>query len=891
MYFLYGRLKLYIKRMQIDNPELLRTWLTEFLRPLCDADPAALAKYVLALIKKDKPASDLRDTMAQQMDVFLQGETQGFIDTLFKVVETKEYEYPQTKEEEEPVAENGGADEAGDDQENGVSHEADSTTPVRSGSKGEVKKDEDDQKKVKGSGSRSPGNGGRRRTVRSPPRRYRERSFSPRHGDRNRPVRRGRSRSPLRRGRGRPGHHGGGAARSPPRYRPRSLDRYRSRSPQPPLPTRPRATSRDSTPTRDESGYNPSSKRIRCRDYDEKGFCLKGDLCKFDHGTDAVVLEDSNRPAGYIPGIVPPLPGGVEPYVPGVGLPGIPFPPPGIISVPPPGYPGVKRSYDGGYEPPNKRFDYNRLGGRGGGRGRGRGRGGAGASAMLAVRNIPAEMNNITHLNAHFARFGTLQNIQINFEGDPGSCLLTYSSNDEANTAFSNPEAVMNNRFIKVYWHMDKNNVKGKQSGNNQVVMAHGDRLTKTLVNDSAIKEEGEDRKEEKEKAILAIQKNQEMLQTKADLLKKSEEMRKEATKQQENLIKSKQSLLDGLLEEQKKLIVRLEKGKGTLKPEDKKAIMDVIKDISNSIDRTKEEIKTSLTMSSVKTKSRQEIQKELLDAEMELFNRQQDGSDGTTAEIQQKVNLLRLEAAKNGYLPTSRPARGRGGYRARGFRGAYTPRASWRGRGRGRGFTLSPGSSTLDRRPSRILVSGYEIEEKDDLVAHFQKFGEITDIIEDQATPSVIIKFKTRRFAEAAMLSGKSYNDRTLQLSWFNQGTPDREPEQQQYEVAEEPHDDYTPPQHDYLPPGLQEHEDSLSQGSEGEGEEEEEEDEEAVEAAEEGGEPEVAVEAAEAELDEEQVEEEEDEEMNENLLDDDDEDDEEDEERSWKRRNVDED
>ena len=29
----------------------------------------------------------------------------------------------------------------------------------------------------------------------------------------------------------------------------------------------------------------------RCRDYDEKGFCLKGDLCKFDHGTDAVVLE------------------------------------------------------------------------------------------------------------------------------------------------------------------------------------------------------------------------------------------------------------------------------------------------------------------------------------------------------------------------------------------------------------------------------------------------------------------------------------------------------------------------------------------------------------------------------------------------------------------------
>ena len=36
------------------------------------------------------------------------------------------------------------------------------------------------------------------------------------------------------------------------------------------------------------------------------------------------------------------------------------------------------------------------------------------------------------------------------------------------------------------------------------------------------------------------------------------------------------------------------------------------------------------------------------------------------------------------------------------------------------------------------------------------QKFGEITDIMEDQATPSVILKYKTRRFAETAMSSGK---------------------------------------------------------------------------------------------------------------------------------------
>ena len=54
---------------------------------------------------------------------------------------------------------------------------------------------------------------------------------------------------------------------------------------------------------RDEgAGYTPSpAKRPRCRDYDEKGFCLRGDLCKFDHGSDAVVLEDAGGKVGPRP--------------------------------------------------------------------------------------------------------------------------------------------------------------------------------------------------------------------------------------------------------------------------------------------------------------------------------------------------------------------------------------------------------------------------------------------------------------------------------------------------------------------------------------------------------------------------------------------------------------
>ena len=37
----------------------------------CDADPAALAKYVIALAKKDKPQPELQALCEDQLDVFL----------------------------------------------------------------------------------------------------------------------------------------------------------------------------------------------------------------------------------------------------------------------------------------------------------------------------------------------------------------------------------------------------------------------------------------------------------------------------------------------------------------------------------------------------------------------------------------------------------------------------------------------------------------------------------------------------------------------------------------------------------------------------------------------------------------------------------------------------
>ena len=131
-----------------------------------------------------------------------------------------------------------------------------------------------------------------------------------------------------------------------------------------------------------------------------------------------------------------------EPYVPvaaSVALPPMHLPPPGYPSEAVDGLNRKRPFHELASEfnayPPQKRFDFNRLGrgrpmlrGVRGGRGRG-GRGGFNSESgnltpQLAVRNIPPPINTIAHLNNHFARFGSLVNVQVQFEGDPASALV-----------------------------------------------------------------------------------------------------------------------------------------------------------------------------------------------------------------------------------------------------------------------------------------------------------------------------------------------------------------------------------------------------------------------------------------------------------------------------------
>ena len=74
--------------------------------------------------------------------------------------------------------------------------------------------------------------------------------------------------------------------------------------------------------------------------------------------------------------------------------------------------------------------------------------------------------------------------------------------------------------------------------------------------------------------------------------MKKNAESRKqEAMSKIKELSRSKQELLEKQMAEQKKLISKIEEKKGTMRPEERSAIMSLIETLADSISKTKEDL------------------------------------------------------------------------------------------------------------------------------------------------------------------------------------------------------------------------------------------------------------------------------------------------------------
>lgn len=732
--------------------------------------------------------------MNEQLDVFLGHETRPFLERLFSAIETEEYlkagntlatVLPPTvpvvaqsitlenKECTPPLTEISLKDMVEPIVENASPILSPVVSPMSKSQESSPGKTVTDARETRH----------RRTSLRSRSRsieekRVRSRSRDRRIAEREKSGRQFRNKSPPPNERRRYDRRGDKSAKSFGRNA-QSPSKSRSRSPGH------RKLSRSISPSSDL----PKAKRQRCRDFDgkvlikesvrnscckfknflfffffvnsEKGYCMRGETCPWDHGTDPVVLEDINNPTLMSIQSRPHVRGGGEysPDAPEIwnrnefgprgssrdGPPGI-FPrnPLGFRSVPPFVFPlntsattplqrelisvPVLDAGSGGdastqakrrYEledtvavaegPPKRKLPINsRLGPRVG----------IQQNCSLELRKVPRGLNSIAHLNNHFSKFGKIVNIQITYDGDPEAAIVTFSTHAEANVAYRSTEAVLNNRFIKVFWHApggthehaaakDENAApfrKTNQYSLNNVpavpIPATTDATT-TPIAVTPVPVATTVAPTTNTTAAAAVRaRNIRVNRAATEIIrKKQEDQVKAAVQLAHGLHIKKHDLLQEYLKKMRELVDMIEKLDNN--DVNRTKILATIKDLQAKIDTLNKEIAVEQAQMSAQMqpqptvrKSKEQQKKELLDIELELIAQQQEGND-TTA-IQKRIEELQksLGTATTKSHFVSRNARVR---------------------------PAPPGSTSVDRRPTSLQIVGFAVEDSDTVLGHFK--------------------------------------------------------------------------------------------------------------------------------------------------------------------------
>ncbi|CEP09278.1 hypothetical protein [Parasitella parasitica] len=664
-------------------PADLESFVSKEVASLCDADPVVLAQYIIALIGNEERNDALKANLESKLNEFFDDQTIPFIDRLFAKINGS----------------NSSNDLVAASSSNNTSKER---FPDFS--------DEEDD------GDR---NFKHRRQRSNSPEEHSSRSYSKRRYD----------------------DDNGNSNSKYPRY-----DDRRS-NPSAGYNRNGRGALRGGS--RNGSGMSRGQNKPQCRDYNEKGFCMRGDMCPFDHGVDRIIVDEganSPFPGGPFPNNgMPPMGRGVPGQPPFFGMPGVPdaYDPErsGLMANP-------EMGSFGGMMPPSSGDMMNMMRGGMRGRGRGRGRGGSQGNyqrhqhqnmnplnTTLNVEKIPVENCHISTINDFFAKFGTITNISV--QPHAQKAIIQYSTRAEAEAAYNSPDAIFDNRFVKVYWSKeDPSNPSNTTSTDKpaNVVAAAPQTPVAPKVN-------------EPDPELVAARA--------AEIAHAREEKQKKHQEQMKHILeiqKRRESQLQQQIDEQKRLLTRLTNSAGMTQTE-KAELLKALKNIQSDIDTSKSAAATEAAQTKVAATAAA--------SSTEHANTHVKEGEETTEELKKKLARLEVEAANLGIHSSGSGFRGgRGGYYGRG-------RGSWpRARG-----GMAPRPMSLDNRPTKISVKDIPESSNDtELRQHFQQFGNVTFF--EQKDSEALIQYAQRFEAEKAMAVGANYPKGSLQLDWVSQTT-----------------------------------------------------------------------------------------------------------------------
>jgi len=359
------------------------------------------------------------------------------------------------------------------------------------------------------------------------------------------------------------------------------------------------------------------------------------------------------------------------------------------------------------------------------------------------VENIPDDKFNEQIVRDYFAEFGDV--VELTMQPHKQLALIKFNDHAAAHRAWSNPKAIFDNRFVKVYWYKPK------------AMEANGSQREQQPESPQFDKEAFEKQQAEAQKAHEERNKKR----------KEAEETRLALEKQRDELMKRQ-------LEEKARLLEKLgTSGSNGANGEASDA---------TGIDHDGE--KTSLVTEENVSEQTKSLRAQLAALEAEA-----------------KSLGIDTSSTARGRGRGFSTYRGRGSFPLRGrgsdpfYRGGYRGRVAVRG---GRGGVLR-----LDNRPKRVAVSGVGFDSAKDeaLRQYLIGIGEFESIESNpDRTDSIIVVFKDRYIAEKLMYgSSQIPSVGKVDLSWvanpLGMSTPGATPsndgnEEGEYSSMTNPHD-----------------------------------------------------------------------------------------------------
>ncbi|KAL0933106.1 CCCH zinc finger and RRM domain-containing protein [Colletotrichum truncatum] len=416
-----------------EDAPLLKAWLMKKLPEVSDTETDILADYVLALLaSQEGDAAPIRAACESELPQFLNiGTAPEFVDELFRVIEHRSYvpgAPPPPKKRPDPA---------------GESRYGGSTVPIAP------------------SGT-SPQIGSRKRS-------YHESGDAGFSTDRDHGFGNERAYKQPRRGQWDAKMTNSNDYPSQPfvntgfQQLPPGVAPYDPNFPQPPNGPQDWRSGPSIVPTYNHGPsygppQGPRKTRQRCRDFATKGYCARGNSCQYDHGSEPIWLPSSgsNRPPNFED-----------------------FDPRDAAIMMSQNFAAMQQLMEA--------FSAER-GGRGVRKGRqgikGRRRPNRSSfsadgpvndktKTAIVVENIPEEHFSEEAVRNFFSEFGTIENISL--QPHRRLAIVKYDSWKAANAAYRSPKVIFDNRFVRVFWHVEEHERSTVAAGANGADLESGE--------------------------------------------------------------------------------------------------------------------------------------------------------------------------------------------------------------------------------------------------------------------------------------------------------------------------------------------------------------------------------------------------------------------------------